>query len=286
MSRLPEPVALEVIAATDATPISWVPVAGGSINQAARVDLSDGRTVFCKWHERAPEGFFRAEADGLHRLAATGTVRVPTIVGLRDDPAGTSVLILDYIDASTAPDDASMADLGRTLAALHAQAGKPPGLQEANFIGSLPQPNETIEGWVEFFVERRLKPLSAALDGATRRKLLGLNFEQLLSEPAGGCSLLHGDLWAGNALTTDRGLGYVIDPAVYAGHPEVDLAMTRLFGGFSEAFYAGYQTVSGPFDAGLDERLDLYNLYPLLVHVNLFGGAYVRQVARTVERFE
>jgi len=285
-SGLPEPVVAAVTRHAGSEPVRSRAAHGGSINQAATVALADGREVFCKWHHRAPASFFEAEADGLRRLAATATVRVPEVLGVSDDPGGTSVLTLACIDASRTRQDEAMADLGRTLAALHGKRGLRPGLDRPNFIGSLHQPNTSADCWLTFFVERRLEPLSQALPSRLRSRLLALPFEHYLTEPEGGCALLHGDLWGGNAMTTADGLGYVIDPAVYAGHPEVDLAMTRLFGGFSASFYQGYQEVAGRFDGGLNDRLDLYNLYPLLVHVNLFGGGYVSQVADTVERFQ
>ncbi|TNF29011.1 MAG: hypothetical protein EP329_16710, partial [Deltaproteobacteria bacterium] len=176
---------------------------------------------------------------------------------------------------------------GRALVQLHARRGHAPGLDRNNYMGAVPQDNRpaSAPGWIAFFRERRLGALAAALPPAVRRGLERLDLDALLTEPEGGCALLHGDLWGGNLMSTDTGDAVFIDPATYRGHPEVDLAMTKLFGGFSQAFYDAYQEVAGRFDGNLDARLDVLNLYPLLVHVHLFGGGYVRQVEATVQRY-
>lgn len=210
---------------------------------------------------------------------------------------------------------------GRALAELHQALGAnaAPGLERNNFIGSLPQTNEAapieppgstgateveasdqdrspsgtraigqqplLDGWIGFFRNHRLAPHAAVLPPPLRHKLMSLPLEQLLAPPVNGCQLLHGDLWSGNVISTVAGGDVFIDPAVYRGHPEMDLAMTRLFGGFPAAFYDGYQEVAGRFDPDLDDRLDLYNLYPLLVHARLFGQSYVQQIAQALDRF-
>lgn len=262
-------------------------VGGGSINHAALVSLAGGREVFVKWHPGAAPGFFGAEADGLRRLEATGTVRVPEVLGVLDEGA-VPALVLEALEV-VGRSEAAMADAGRRLAALHGTRGLAPGLERDNIIGSLPQANGAASDgrWLTFFGERRLGALAYGLPAGPRRRLEALipNLSRWLSEPEGGCALLHGDLWSGNLVCTRAGAGVLVDPAVYAGHPEVDLAMTRLFGGFSSSFYGAYQEVAGRFDPELDARLELYNLYPLLVHVHLFGGGYVGQVEATLRRF-
>jgi fructosamine-3-kinase len=220
----------------------------------------------------------------LARLAATGTVRVPEVLGVL--AGATPALVLAHVAAGP-PSGSAMADAGRRLAQMHARRGLAPGLARDNFIGSLPQDNGAVgDGrWLTFLRQRRLEPLSDGLPGRVRRRLEALDLEAVLDEPAGGCALLHGDLWGGNLLCGEDGAGWVIDPAVYAGHPEVDLAMTRLFGGFDGRFYAAYQEVAGPFDRELDARLAVLNLIPLLVHVRLFGGSYLGQVESTLARY-
>jgi len=288
---LPAAVEAVVVAATGRSVERVRPAGGGSINEAAVVDAGDTR-VFVKWHRGAPPGFFAAEADGLARLRASGAVRTPEVLAWDDDAGlhhgggAVSVLVLSHHEPGRG-DARAHAAAGRALAELHAARGLAPGLARDNYMGAVPQRNApaTETGWIPFFRERRLGALASALPTSLRRRLDRLDLEARLTEPAGGCALLHGDLWGGNLLTPTDGGAVFIDPAVYCGHPEVDLAMTRLFGGFSPAFYAAYQEVAGPFDADLDARLDVLNLYPLLVHVHLFGGGYLRQVEATLIRY-
>ncbi len=281
---LPPVVARRVERATGRTVTRVVPVGGGCINHGARVELA-GRAVFAKWRAGTPPGFFAAEADGLRRLAATDTVRVPEVLDVSDDGAVGSLVMTWVRDGRDRR--SAMEDAGRRLARLHGLRGRSPGLDRDNVVGALAQQNTPPSDgqWLTFFRRRRLGALAHALPGGLRRRLEGLPLEAWLGEPEGGCALLHGDLWGGNVVIGDGGEGWLVDPAVYAGHPEVDLAMTRLFGGFDERFYAAYQEVAGPFGPGLDARLDLLNLYPLLVHVHLFGGGYVSQVEAVVSRY-
>lgn len=281
---LPGAVRARVEAAVGGTVGAVTPVSGGCISRAARVE-TDAGTLFVKWHAAPPPGFFGVEALGLARLAATQTVRVPRVLSASDAP-GVACVIMDWIEPTRRPREPALADAGRRLALLHATGGLQPGFEIDGWIGTLPQPNAPVAGgsWLAFFRERRLQPLASALPAASRRRLDALRLDTLLDEPAGGCALLHGDLWAGN-LVCGESHGYLVDPAVYAGHPEVDLAMTRLFGGFGDPFEAAYREISGPWRPGFDERAALLNLYPLLVHVRLFGGAYVAQVDATLRRF-
>jgi protein-ribulosamine 3-kinase len=290
---LPERVRAVVRQATGAEVTSVRRVSGGSINEAAAIGAGR-QMVFAKWHAGAPPGFFEAEVDGLERLGAAG-LRVPEVIAV-DEAASPSVLVLSYVE--TSPSNAvgsrsAMADAGRALATLHASRGFEPGLERDNFIGLVPQsngvqPNES-QGrqgsWVEFFRTHRVGALASVLSPQQRTQLGRLDLEQLLTEPVDGCALLHGDLWGGNLLADPAGAAWFVDPAVYWGHPEVDLAMTRLFGGFDPSFYGAYQNIAGRFDTGLDARLEVLNLYPLLVHAHLFGGSYVGQVASIIQRY-
>lgn len=280
--RLPADVAQALEAALGAPVGDAQAVSGGSINEAAAADVGGDR-VFVKWHRRAPAGFFAAEADGLGRLAANG-LATPRVLACVEDHA-VSVLALSYHPPGRRS-PTTLAAAGRALARLHARRGGAPGLERDNFIGSLPQDNRPAPSpaWIPFFRERRLLPLADGLPASVRHRLDALDLDALLTEPPGGPALLHGDLWAGNLLATD-GDALFIDPAVYRGHPEVDLAMTRLFGGFGAPFEAAYQEVAGPFDGDLDARLEVLNLYPLLVHARLFGGSYVRDVDAVLSRY-
>jgi len=266
------------------------PVSGGSINQSFRVDTATG-PVFVKHHAHAPRaaceaagglGFFAAEADGLARLGAA--VRVPVVIAVLGD-----ALVLEWL-APTPRTAALEASAGRALAALHTRHGERFGLAVDNFMGAVPQDNRaaTSATFATFFRERRLDPLAHYLPTALRHRLDALPLDRLLTEPTAPC-LIHGDLWSGNlhyGLAAGTPTPVFIDPAVSYGHPEQDLALTRLFGGFSDAFYAAYREQSGlTFDRALALRLEVLKLYPLLIHVALFGGGYTHDVAAILEHF-
>ena len=281
--NLPDVVAELVEQAAGHRPAGHRPVGGGCINEAARIETPSG-PLFAKWKVGAPPGFFEVEADGLRRLEATGTVRVPTVLGVRDGGACGAIL-MSWI--SPGQGEGAMVDAGRRLAQLHGQRGLAPGLDRDNVIGALPQANraEPGEAWLSFFRRQRIEALAYRLTASVRRKLEGFPFERYLDDPPGGCALLHGDLWSGNVVCGAAGDGWFVDPAVYGGHPEVDLAMTRLFGGFTASFYDAYQEVAGSLDREWTDRAALLNIYPLLVHVHLFGGGYERQLEAVLDRF-
>lgn len=265
------------------------PVSGGSISRAARMTLADGRRAFVKHHPDAAPGMFHAEAQGLAWLAAARALRTPEVLAVADGAGGgPRFLALEWI----APGPADPEGFGRGLAALH-RAGAPGfGLDHDNFIGSLPQPNAAVAGgWPEFYAKRRLAPMARlAVDAGVlpARFLDGL--ERLrarladLAGPAEPPARLHGDLWGGNAILGAAGGAAVVDPAVYGGHREMDLAMMRLFGGFPAAAFAAYEE-SHPPAAGHRDRVELWQLYPLLVHVVLFGGSYVASAQRVLRRY-
>ncbi len=274
-------------------PIDSRLVGGGCINNGARVETRAGR-FFLKWNADAGHRFFQVEAEGLEALAATETVRTPSVVARSggDDPV--PWLLLEWIAPGRA-NDASWARLGRELAALHRggtdDAGRW-GWHSDNVIGSLPQPNGWADDWGDFWARRRTHPIARELltRGAISPRQLGLitraadRADRLLgpASRADGPSLLHGDLWSGNVLFARGGRPVLIDPAVYIGHREVDLAMCRLFGGFPPRFYDAY-TEAWPLGEGHEHRLALYQLYPLLVHARLFGGGYIVSALRAAE---
>lgn len=265
-------------------------LSGGDISDAFAVRLAAGTTVFVKTNARADPAMLPAEARGLAFLREARALRVPEVIAVSSGRAGEpAFLVLEYLEPAR-PAPGFDERLGRGLAALHASGAPCFGLDHDNFIGRLPQRNDPAATWHEFYGERRLLPqLRAAADSgrATRRMKEGI--EHLVSRlsaltgEAEPPSRLHGDLWGGNLHRDDRGEPCLVDPAVYGGHREVDLAMMRLFGGFSERCFAAYGEAS-PLAPGHEDRVAMYQLYPLLVHVNLFGGSYVSSVERALDR--
>ena len=264
-------------------------VGGASINHAARVDGPNG-AYFVKYSEDAPACIFAAEARGLEALAAAGSgLVVPRVLAVCDDPEpGTPAwLALEWLEP--APRAADFGErLGRGLTALH-RTGGGWGWDEDNFIGSLPQENAPCGSWADFWWARRLEPQLRRARAAGRLPGHEREWDRLrealprILAPAedDGPSLLHGDLWSGNVVATARGPA-LVDPAAYRGHREVDLAMTELFGGFGADFYAAYEE-AWPLRPGYrEERRGVYQLFYLLVHVNLFGGGYVAQTAQVL----
>lgn len=259
-------------------------VSGGDINDAFRLTLVGGERVFVKTHTEAPCGMFAAEAQGLKWLAEVKALHVPDVLAVGD------FLALPWLERA-APVARFDEHLGQGLAQLHRFSCPSFGFDSDNFIGRLAQRNRRWPTFAEFYRYERLIPqfelaLSQGhVDSAFRR-----DFERVLErlpqfigaeEPP---SRLHGDLWSGNVLVGPDGEPWLIDPAVYGGDREVDWAMMRLFGGFSERVFHAY-VEAYPLRAGHEERLALYQLYPLLVHVNLFGGSYVSRVRSVVLRY-
>lgn len=275
-------------------------VGGGCINNGVRIETSQGERYFLKWNASAPAGMFEAEADGLNALRAAADrveeeirPKVPRPLATRPSGSGPDWLLMEWLEpASGAVDD--QARLGRGLARIHGleeetdREGRPTfGWSTDNWIGSLPQDNQPSHSWADFWRDRRIAPqLTLAREGGHLRNAL---MDDLLAAiPAalagvGTPSLLHGDLWSGNSYATAAGVPALVDPAVYRGHGEVDLAMSELFGGFTSSFYEAYEEVR-PISAGYrSHRRALYQLYYLLVHVNLFGRSYVAGCRRVAE---
>jgi fructosamine-3-kinase len=264
------------------------PLAGGDINQVYRVRMIDSEEFVLKLNlkDRFPK-MFEKEASGLEMLHSAGcnTPGVKMTFAEGDQ----QFLILEFIEEGR-PTSTSWERFGSQLASLHSRTDEFFGLDQDNYIGSLVQINERDESWTEFFITNRMKPL---IKKATDRSLMGTNhrksFESLFSRlsdliPNERPSLLHGDLWSGNLMFDNGGEPVFIDPAVYYGHREVDIAMTRMFGGFNSSFLGSYIEVK-PLEPGWEERLDLHNLYPTLVHLVLFGSSYLSGIERTLQRF-
>lgn len=262
-------------------------VHGGCINECFRWQTASG-PIFVKRAPLARRWILEAERDGLERLHAARVVCAPAVLaaGVAADVA---FLVLEWLELQPA-DDASDERLGAALALLHEAHGPAFGLECDNAIGATPQPNERATDWPAFWRERRL---GFQLDLAAKNGYAGRlqNRGRRLMEHIGGFfasysplpSLLHGDLWNGNRAMRGDGTPVVFDPAVYYGDREADVAMTRLFGGFGPRFYAAYAAARSP-DAGAATRRDLYNLYHVLNHMNLFAGAYRGQAEAMIDR--
>ncbi|MCW8906039.1 MAG: fructosamine kinase family protein [Sedimenticola sp.] len=260
------------------------PVSGGCINQAFRLSRGD-RRYFVKLNRADRLAMFEEEADGLEALSAAGAIRTPANLGC--GIAGhNAYLLLEYIDLGGQGDPVQA---GRQLAALHRHSGKHFGWHRDNTLGSTPQPNTPNSAWPRFWQQCRL---GHQLDLAASRGESGklqergrrlLESVPLLLEHTPPPSLLHGDLWSGNFAYDREGAPVIFDPAVYHGDRETDLAMSELFGGFPTAFYAAYKE-AWPLPPGYPVRKQLYNLYHILNHLNLFGGGYRQQALSLIEQ--
>lgn len=262
---------------------------GGSINEVFKVTDSSTKLCFLVKANQSPtaNAMFEAEADGLARLHAAKAFRVPAVYGVYR--AGDwHFLFMEYIKPH--PNAASGAKFAQALYHLHQHTHSHFGLEQDNFIGSLHQSNKQHVSWADFFVEERLRPL---LQRAITQGYLNENVDAITALakhrtvdlfPPHPPACLHGDLWSGNAFTDNMLNPVVFDPAVYYGHPFMDLGMMKLFGGFDKGVFQAYADYAG-YEPGWEEGLELANLYPLLVHVNLFGAPYVQQAGHIIKRF-
>lgn len=268
-------------------------VSGGDINRAYALTLSNGKRIFMKANDRENAAFFTAEAAGLSAIAGTGTIGTPEILctGTDDiDIGGFSFLLLEFIESAGRRSD-YWEELGHNLAAMHDAPTEDSafGFFQDNFVGARPQINTRCDSWISFFRDYRLAPQFKAADSyfSSRDRTLNTrlmdHLDEFLVEPEKP-SLVHGDLWNGNVMCGPDGKAMLIDPACYIGHAEVDLAMTELFGGFPHSFYASYNEVR-PLQPGYPTRRNLYNLYQLLNHLNLFGPGYLGSVQSIVEKY-
>lgn len=269
-------------------------VSGGCINDTCILTLSNQTEVFLKRNITIGIELFKREAEGLEALTAVeGAPRVPKVLA-RGGNSNFSFLLLEFLGNTVKRLDNFWTIFGQELALLHRNGRSCRcGFPHDNHIGATPQRNSPMDSWVDFFREWRLEyQLKLARDGGlTDNTMMGhvgsviRRLDTLLIEPdEQSPSLLHGDLWSGNFIDGPEGKACIIDPAVYYGHREADLAMTELFGGYNREFYEAYKNI-WPLESGYAERRDLYNLYHMLNHLNLFGESYAGTVRSIASRY-
>jgi len=267
------------------TRLQWVRnLSGGDINQAAQLH-GGGRNWFLKYHEHAPTGMFEAEAQALTEISSQEQIRVPAPIAVGQD-GNTSWLLLEYLELTSR---GPASQLGEQLAALHSISFDQYGWLRDNYIGSTPQLNTVSESWAEYWRDRRLKPqldMAQAAGFSSRLLVQGKrlleSMDALMKGHQPKASLLHGDLWAGNKAYTHDGQPVIFDPASYYGDRETDIAMTELFGGFEQDFYSAYRA-HYPLPDSYPLRRDLYNLYHMLNHLNLFGPGYLSRCENIID---
>lgn len=268
------------------------PVAGGDVCVAFRATLPDGTRLFAKSPRAPAPGMTLREAEGLRWLGEADALRVPEVVAATAGENGApALLVLEWIETGRPASDFD-ARLGEGLAALHAAGAPAFGAPRDGYLGPLPLPNQARPTWARFYAEQRILPQAklacdaGSLDHGLRRRLeaLAARMEEVAG-PEEPPARLHGDLWAGNRMADAEGAPVLVDPAAYGGHREVDLAMMRLFGGFGARAFEAYEATA-PLAPGAEARVPLYQLLPLLVHVNLFGGGYVRSLEAALAKAE
>lgn len=281
---IPSVIKVEVEQALGEKIVQIKPQSGGDINVAAIVCTDCEQSYFLKWNEKAPNDMFESEAAGLLLLNNAGSkLIIPKVIAV-----GLKFLVLSLVKEVVESNNKAF-QFGQELAAIHKFSNPYFGLDYDNYIGKLRQRNSQSRNWAEFFIEQRIAPqiemgIEKGLFASSIRTTLGKLQKVVENEfPTEKPALVHGDLWSGNYMFTEAGTS-IYDPAVYFGHREMDIAMTKLFGGFSAVFYEGYES-EFPLEVGFEARQELCNLYPLLVHANLFGGSYVHASQRIINHY-
>ena len=274
----------------DDTPIiEQRPVAGGDINNSFYVRTNE-QEYFVKSNENVPPSFFEVEARGLETIRQTNTINVPKVYYYDTDSTDTMYFIMEWIEGERTEQTGEV--LGSQLAKMHIARSQPYyGLDFTSFVGTLTQENAWYENWTDYYREKRLLPqleLGKKKGYITRKRLRNLEYimnhleKYIPVNPR--VSLLHGDLWAGNWMAGPSGTPYLIDPSIVYGDHVFELAMTELFGGFPREFYDAYQEIL-PLPDDYEDRKPIYQLFYLLVHLNLFGETYGPSVDRILEKY-
>jgi protein-ribulosamine 3-kinase len=267
---------------------SFTSLSGGCISDAYKITTNDKSDFFLKYNPSTSNDMFIKEANGLKELAKSHTIRVPEVLGFDDD-----YILLEYISTGSKKKN-FFEEFGRSFAEMHKFISESFGFFEDNYIGSNPQKNIPAEkeksNWVEFYFNKRILfqfKLSEKLGNSTEELRIGISkLENKIQEIIGNSNekpaLLHGDLWSGNYMVDENGSAVLIDPAVYYGNREADLGMTKLFGGFGSEFYKTYNEIF-PLEDGYEYRENIYKLYHILNHLNLFGGGYYSQAISLIK---
>ncbi len=265
------------------------PVSGGSINQTLKIELEGCGFFFCKMNKKGDlPGLFEKEKNGLRFLAEQQIIKTPEIIAYQmiDEM---EVLVMEWIDHKSA-DEKCWTRFGEGLAGLHRVTQADFGFAEDNYMGALPQSNQPSADWIDFFIHQRLEPqLRMAIQKNLCEPASVRKFERLYAKLGDiftkeAPALLHGDLWSGNFICRPDSEPVLIDPAVYFGNRSMDLGMTTLFGGFGKRFYESY-AYHYPLPVNHKEQWQIANLYPLLIHLNLFGKSYLGSIMDTIKPF-
>lgn len=263
-------------------------LSGGCISDAYKITTSDNSNFLLKYHPGISDDMFEREANGLKELAKPNSIRIPDVLGVDKD-----YILLEFISSGSKKKN-FFEDFGRRFAEMHKYTSDEFGFYEDNYIGSniqdnIPDENEK-QNWVSFYFNKRILfqlKLAEKLGNSTpelRKAISKLEerIEEIIGDSEEKPSLLHGDLWSGNFMVNENGETVLIDPAVYYGHREADLGMTKLFGGFSNEFYKSYNETY-PLKDGYEYRENIYKLYHVLNHLNLFGGGYYSQAISLIK---
>lgn len=268
---------------------SIVPIKGGDINDAFRLESFDKKYFLKVNSANNFPHLFKKEARALETIKKTKTFSVPKVVNVGEAGKDFQYLLLEWMETST-PTVVNWENLGKNLAKLHQNTSKQFGWSEDNYIAIVVQPNSLTDSWSEFYAKNRIIPMMKLL----QNKQL-INSKQIKSAenlckqlnsifPEEKPALLHGDFWNGNILANKKGEFSVIDPAIYYGHREMDLAIAKLFGGFDDVFFDAYHE-NNPLAPNFEERLPIAQLFPLLIHAYLFEGYYVKDVQTILKKF-
>ncbi|MBI1342194.1 MAG: phosphotransferase [Terrimonas sp.] len=270
-------------------PLYCTPVSGGSINNCYRVSSGKEKDYFLKLNRTdALPGLYKKEQAGLLWIEKQDAIRVPAVIktGTHGD---FQFLLMEWLEPGLRTEK-FWASFGSRLARLHSLSHSAFGFPEDNYMGALPQVNGYMDKWEDFYIHNRLMPqVKLAVDNKLIEETEALQFEKLYKRLTGyfepeNPALLHGDLWSGNFICDSNSEPVLIDPAVYYGHRSIDLAMTKLFGGFDKLFYESYH-YHYPLPANYQEQWDICQLYPLLIHLNLFGRGYLQEIKAILKKY-